>query len=146
MALPMPVASRMQPRSTKIGTDRRMRLDMPSSMRPIITMVGTELVKVRKVSAPRPKQKAIGTPMARKNATKPTRKMRMLMWPSAGRDGETSHSSAPAPAITTAATEISEGLAARSVSRSASSAIRPMPTGRAATRQLMGMLSAAEVM
>jgi hypothetical protein len=67
------------PRRTKIGTDRRMRLDMPSSMRPIITIVGREVVKVRKVSAPRPKQKAIGTPMARKNATKPTRKMRMLI-------------------------------------------------------------------
>ena len=47
MALPMPVASRMQPRSTKIGTDRRMMLDMPSSMRPIMTKVGTWVAKAR---------------------------------------------------------------------------------------------------
>jgi hypothetical protein len=115
-------------------------------MRPIITIVGTELVKVRKVSAPRPKQNAIGTPIARKKATKPTRKMRMLTWPKDGRDGEASHSTAPAAAITAAAMEISDTLAARTVSLSARSAIRPTPAGSAATRQLMGMLSAAEVM
>ena len=65
MALPMPVASRMQPRKTKIGTDSRMMLDMPSSMRPIITKIGTRVLKARKASVPMPKQKAIGTPMTR---------------------------------------------------------------------------------
>ncbi|MNY18838.1 hypothetical protein D3C86_1522450 [compost metagenome] len=47
IALPMPVASSTQPSSTKTGTDNRMMPDMPSSMRPIITMVGTQVVKVR---------------------------------------------------------------------------------------------------
>ena len=38
IALPMPVASSTQPSSTKIGTDTRTMLDMPSSMRPTTTM------------------------------------------------------------------------------------------------------------
>jgi hypothetical protein len=78
IALPMPVASRMQPRSTKIGTESRMRLDMPSSMRPIITIIGTLVEKARKASVPSPKQKAIGTPATRQAATTQTRKIRML--------------------------------------------------------------------
>ena len=41
IALPMPVASSTQPSSTKIGTDTRIRLDMPSSMRLTITSSGT---------------------------------------------------------------------------------------------------------
>ena len=78
IALPMPVASSTQPSSTKIGTDSRMRLDMPSSMRPTSTISGTRVVKTMKASVPSPKQKAIGTPMARQSATSPTRKISML--------------------------------------------------------------------
>jgi predicted secreted protein len=43
----MPVASRTQPSSTKIGTDTRIRLDMPSSIRPIITTTGMVVLKAR---------------------------------------------------------------------------------------------------
>ena len=47
IALPMPVASRMQPSRTKIGTDTRMMPDMPSSIRPIMTSIGTWVAKAR---------------------------------------------------------------------------------------------------
>ncbi len=47
IALPMPVASRTQPSSTNTGTDSRMMPDIPSSMRPTITIIGTQVVKVR---------------------------------------------------------------------------------------------------
>ena len=47
IALPMPVWSRIQPSSTKIGTEIRMRCDMPSSMRPIMTKVETRVAKAR---------------------------------------------------------------------------------------------------
>jgi hypothetical protein len=40
MALPIPVISRMQPKSTKIGTEMRIKLDMPSSIRPTMTIKG----------------------------------------------------------------------------------------------------------
>ena len=78
IALPMPVASRMQPSSTKIGTESRIRLDMPSSIRPTMTMVGTLVEKTRKHSVPMPKQKAIGTLQTRQKATITSRKIRML--------------------------------------------------------------------
>ena len=41
MTLPMPVVSSTQPSSTKMGTETRIRLDMPSSMRPTTTIKGT---------------------------------------------------------------------------------------------------------
>ncbi|MNE97177.1 hypothetical protein D3C80_1954850 [compost metagenome] len=77
----MPVASSTQPSRTKIGTERRMMLDMPSSMRPMMTKVGMEVVKVRKDSAPRPKHKAIGTPMANNRPTPKTRKTTIFQLP-----------------------------------------------------------------
>ena len=70
----MPVASRMQPSSTKTGTESRIRLDIPSSIRPTMTKIGALLAKVRNVSVPIPKQNAIGTPMASIAITKAPRK------------------------------------------------------------------------
>ena len=47
MARPIPVSSKMQPSSTKTGTDSKISDDMPSSIRPIITKTGEWLAKVR---------------------------------------------------------------------------------------------------
>ena len=47
MALPMPVMSKMQPSSTKIGTEMRIKLDMPSSIRPTMTMRGVWVEKAK---------------------------------------------------------------------------------------------------
>jgi hypothetical protein len=47
MARAIPVISMSRPRKTNSGTDRRMRCDMPSSMRPTTTGMGTEVVEAR---------------------------------------------------------------------------------------------------
>jgi hypothetical protein len=47
MALPMPVLSSTQPSSTNTGTDTRMMLDMPSSMRLTTTVSGVVVAKPR---------------------------------------------------------------------------------------------------
>ena len=47
MALPIPVASKIQPSNTNTGMDTRMMLDMPSSMRETITISGMCVAKAR---------------------------------------------------------------------------------------------------
>jgi hypothetical protein len=47
MALPMPVLSSTQPSSTNIGTDTRMMLDMPSSIRLTTTVSGVVVANPR---------------------------------------------------------------------------------------------------
>ena len=145
MALPMPVASRMQPRKTKIGTDRRMMLDMPSSMRPIITKIGTRVLKARKASVPMPKQKAIGTPMTRHSATTPTRKMRMLMLPSRSSAGDRSQNAPARAATSTTDKTRSRRVDVFTACATMKLSMAKMPNAMAATRKLLGMLRAAEV-
>ena len=64
-----------------------MMLDIPSSIRPIITKIGAELAKVRKASVPSPKQKAIGTPIASISATKSPRKSGRFQFPKPANTG-----------------------------------------------------------
>ena len=47
MARAIPVISMSNPRKTNSGTDSRMRCDMPSSMRPITTIMGMWVVVAR---------------------------------------------------------------------------------------------------
>ena len=134
IALPIPVTSRMQPSRTKTGTDRRTRLDIPSSIRPIITKIGAVLANVRKASVPSPKQKAIGTPIASISATKSPRKIGRFQFPNPAKTGSSRNSAA-----TMAATVAMEPMSARGVlSRTAWAiariAIRSMPNGSAAAR------------
>ena len=99
IALPMPVASSTQPNNTKIGTDTSTMLDMPSSIRFTITSGGMVVPKPRKHRVPMPKQNAIGTPATRHTATKPTKKIGMLMLPALTSAGESSQQAAPITAI-----------------------------------------------
>ena len=47
MARAMPVISIRLPRKMNSGTASRMRCDMPSSIRPTTTMIGTRVVSAR---------------------------------------------------------------------------------------------------
>ena len=76
---------------------------MPSSIRPTTTSNGTSVVKARKLTAPSPKQKAIGTPATRHSPTSPTRKIRMFSKPSCMNCGDSQLHSAAAAATSTAA-------------------------------------------
>ena len=141
----MPVASRMQPSSTKTGTDRRMRLDMPSSMRPTITVSGSFVENIRKARAPAPKQKPIGTPMARQMAITPTSSTRMLALPSWAKTGVISHKAATAAATMAAPTSASRRLVSRRSFAASATSIRVMPSGMPATRQAVEISSAGEM-
>ncbi len=145
MALPMPVTSRMQPRSTKTGTESRMRLDMPSSMRPIITKIGAVLAKVRKASVPSPKQKAMGTPMTRRTATKRPRKSGRFQLPRVRNAGSRRKSAATMAATVAAAARRVRGVLSRTAWVTARIAMRSMPKGSAAARQVIGSSRAGEV-
>ena len=47
MARAIPVISMSRPRNTNSGTDKRIRCDMPSSMRPMTTPSGVRVVSAR---------------------------------------------------------------------------------------------------
>ena len=133
----MPVASRMQPRSTKTGTDSRIRLDMPSSMRPTITVSGSFVEKSRKARAPEPKQKPIGTPIARQTAITPTSSTRMLALPSWAKTGVISQSAATAAATMAMLITMSLTLVSRRNFAASATSISTMPSGMPAMRQAM---------
>ena len=133
----MPVASRMQPRSTKTGTDSRIRLDMPSSMRPTITVSGSFVEKSRKARAPEPKQKPIGTPIARQTAITPTSSTRMLALPICAKTGVISHSTATAAATAAMLITMSLMLVSRRNFAASAISISTMPSGIPAMRQAM---------
>ncbi len=91
MALAMPVISISSPRKTNSGTARRIRCDIPSSMRPTITGNAVSVPSARYPNVPRPNAKAIGIPLNTAAATTPTKKISRLNrprssnrpWPSA---------------------------------------------------------------
>jgi len=145
IARPMPVASSTQPSSTNTGTDTSTRLDMPSSMRPIITPIGMWVVKARKLTAPMPKQNAIGTAATRHTATKPIRKITMLRWPRSASTGmppqqaPATAATAPVPTASCASVQVRQACVSTTTS------IATMPKAIAATRQLLGISSAGVV-
>ena len=142
IALPMPVASSTQPSSTKIGTDSRTMLDIPSSILDTTTISGAVLAKATKLRVPRPKQKAIGTPAIRHTATKPTRKTRMLRPADCISTGDASQLSSPAAATMTTAPIRTLGFTVRTAYAATMSSMMTMPNNIAATRKLLGISSA----
>lgn len=142
----MPVASSTQPSSTKIGTETSTMFDMPSSMRPSTTSSGTLVVNARKLTAPSPKQKAIGTPATRHTATKPTRKIRMFSRPNVLSCGDSHVPSAASAATSTAAAARCGFDTVRTAYTSTIASIATMPNGIAATRNVFGISSVAVVM
>lgn len=84
---------------------------MPSSMRPIMTTSGIDVVKARNRSVAMPKQKAIGTPIARQTAAPPTRKIRMLPLPNALSAGVSNQSTKATASTNATETTTSSGLA-----------------------------------
>ncbi len=107
---------------------------MPSSMRPTITKIGTELVKVRKDKAPRPKQNAIGTPMTRRMPTPTTRNTTMFQLPSGTSAGSSANKAPPTAPTTAAARRSIRALPSRTSCMITVISIRPRPTGRAEAR------------
>src|SRR5690606_29386314 len=92
-----------------------------------------------------PKQKAIGTPAARQIATKPMRNRGRDALPIDLRGGDSVHSANARAAINKTEMMRSRRAVVRSAYTVTMHSIITMPKGMAATRKVLGMLSAADV-
>ncbi len=111
-----------------------MRLDMPSSMRPTTTSVGIDVVKPRKSIVAMPKQKAMGTPIARHRTPPNTRNRTMLALPSVSKTGDRNQRPPRMAATRMSEPTASARRAVRTSSATTRTPIRSMPTGRASAR------------
>ena len=67
------VISMSRPRNTNSGTESRIRVDMPSSMRLVTMVSGAPVTSARYDMVATPNANAIGTPIATQTATMPTK-------------------------------------------------------------------------
>ncbi len=66
------------PRNTNSGTESRIKVDMPSSMRLVTMVSGAPVTSARYERVATPNANAIGTPIATQTATMPTKNTRRL--------------------------------------------------------------------
>ncbi len=88
----------------------------------------------------------MGTPVKTQKPATPTKKMIRLILPSGRSQGCASQNMPISNATDSTAPSATLRSPARASRRKANSAIRPMPTGNAAARQMLGICSAGVVM
>ena len=130
----MPVISISRPRNTNSGTASKMMCDMPSSMRPMMTVTGRLVVSDRKPKVARPNDTAIGMPISTVTKVTPTKKITKFTLPSPLKTGPSAANTAHATATEITAVRTWRQSPTLTSLMAANTAIKASPTGNAAAR------------